>query len=96
MSFDEKTAAADHDHKETFVASDKALGINDTHSDHTPDSSSAGETKPLTSEEAGDAALANSPWQYKLIALVTALLFPCKYMISIHETACKYQPTFLL
>ncbi|KAF1799443.1 major facilitator superfamily domain-containing protein [Mucor lusitanicus] len=76
MPFDEKTAAVDHDHKETFVASDKALEVNDAHSDHGPDSSSASETKPLTAEQAGDAALANSPWQYKLIALVTALLFP--------------------
>ncbi|KAK4511303.1 uncharacterized protein ATC70_012518 [Mucor velutinosus] len=76
MSFDEKTAAVDQHHKETFVASDKASEINDTHSDHGPDSSSASEIKPLTSEQAGDAALANSPWQYKLIALVTALLFP--------------------
>ncbi|KAG2193658.1 hypothetical protein INT46_004268 [Mucor plumbeus] len=77
MSFikDEKTAV-DHDHKETFNISEKALEINETHSDHGLDSSSTSETKPLTSEEAGDAALANSPWQYKLIALVTALLFP--------------------
>lgn len=30
----------------------------------------------LSSQEAGDAALANAPWQYKLVALVTALLFP--------------------
>jgi hypothetical protein len=79
MSFikDEKTAV-DHDHKETFNTSEKALEINETHSDHGLDSSSTSEIKPLTSEEAGDAALANSPWQYKLIALVTALLFPRK------------------
>ncbi|KAI9254121.1 major facilitator superfamily domain-containing protein [Helicostylum pulchrum] len=37
---------------------------------------SAEEDTPLTEKEAGDAALANAPWQYKLIALVTALLFP--------------------
>lgn len=37
-----------------------------------------GEETPLTEQEAGDAALANAPWQYKLIALVTALLFPSK------------------
>lgn len=35
----------------------------------------------LTMQEAGDAALANAPWQYKLIALVTALLFPRKLYI---------------
>lgn len=28
----------------------------------------------------GDTALANAPWKYKIIALVTALLFPCKYL----------------
>lgn len=80
MSFekDEKTAVDYDHHKETLVTSDKTLEINDTHSDHGPDSASASETKPLTSEEAGDAALANSPWQYKLVALVTALLFPRK------------------
>ncbi|KAI7892342.1 major facilitator superfamily domain-containing protein [Mucor mucedo] len=39
------------------------------------DSSSTVEDQ-LTAQEAGDAALANAPWQYKLIALVTALLFP--------------------
>ncbi|KAG2231589.1 major facilitator superfamily domain-containing protein [Thamnidium elegans] len=38
--------------------------------------SSTEEDTPLTEKEAGDAALANAPWQYKLIALVTALLFP--------------------
>ncbi|KAL7320553.1 hypothetical protein PS15m_000432 [Mucor circinelloides] len=78
MSFekDEKTAVDYDHHKETLVTSDKTLEINDTHSDHGPDSASASEAKPLTSEEAGDAALANSPWQYKLVALVTALLFP--------------------
>lgn len=27
----------------------------------------------------GDTALANAPWKYKIIALVTALMFPCKY-----------------
>lgn len=27
----------------------------------------------------GDTALANAPWKYKVIALVTALMFPCKY-----------------
>lgn len=26
--------------------------------------------------QAGDTALANAPWQYKLIALITALCFP--------------------
>lgn len=26
----------------------------------------------------GDTALANAPWKFKIIALVTALLFPCK------------------
>lgn len=26
----------------------------------------------------GDTALANAPWKYKMIALVTALMFPCK------------------
>jgi hypothetical protein len=40
--------------------------------------SSKHDDAPLTSEQAGDAALANAPWQYKLIALVTALLFPSK------------------
>lgn len=27
----------------------------------------------------GDTALADAPWKFKIIALVTALLFPCKY-----------------
>lgn len=27
----------------------------------------------------GDTALANAPWKYKVIALITALMFPCKY-----------------
>lgn len=35
-------------------------------------------TGQLTEKEVGDAALANAPWKYKLIALVTALLFPRK------------------
>lgn len=26
----------------------------------------------------GDTAFANAPWKFKIIALVTALLFPCK------------------
>lgn len=26
----------------------------------------------------GDTALADAPWKFKVIALVTALLFPCK------------------
>lgn len=26
----------------------------------------------------GDTALANAPWKYKIIALTTALMFPCK------------------
>lgn len=43
-------------------------------------SSNYGEDKP--SEEirtfGGDTALANAPWKYKIIALVTALMFPCK------------------
>jgi hypothetical protein len=30
----------------------------------------------LSENEAGESALVNAPWQYKLIALVTALLFP--------------------
>lgn len=30
----------------------------------------------------GDTALANAPWKYKMIALVTALLFPCKYALT--------------
>lgn len=77
-SIKDEKIAVDYDHKETFNASDKTLEINETHSDHGLDSNSAGEIKPLTSEEAGDAALANSPWQYKLIALITALLFPRK------------------
>lgn len=29
----------------------------------------------------GDTALANAPWKFKIIALVTALLFPCKIAI---------------
>lgn len=37
----------------------------------------------LTAQEAGDAALANSPWQYRLIALTTALLFPRKLDMNI-------------
>jgi hypothetical protein len=27
----------------------------------------------------GDTALANAPWKFKIIALFTALMFPCKY-----------------
>ncbi|CEG75254.1 hypothetical protein RMATCC62417_10327 [Rhizopus microsporus] len=34
------------------------------------------ETDSIQEHQAGDAALANAPWQYKLIALVTALCFP--------------------
>lgn len=29
----------------------------------------------------GDTALANAPWKYKALALVTALMFPCKYIL---------------
>lgn len=47
---------------------------------HSPEMTERDNTEdaPLTAEEAGDAALANAPWQYKLVALVTALLFPRK------------------
>ncbi|KAG0735601.1 hypothetical protein G6F57_006793 [Rhizopus arrhizus] len=34
------------------------------------------ETETMDENQAGDTALANAPWQYKLIALVTALCFP--------------------
>ncbi|KAI8365082.1 major facilitator superfamily domain-containing protein [Blakeslea trispora] len=40
------------------------------------DSNNTSEREVLSEQEAGDAALANAPWQYKLVALVTALLFP--------------------
>lgn len=36
------------------------------------------ETETMDENQAGDTALANAPWQYKLIALVTALCFPSK------------------
>lgn len=36
------------------------------------------ETHSIKEHQTGDAALANAPWQYKLIALVTALCFPSK------------------
>jgi hypothetical protein len=48
----------------------------------------------LTEQEAGDAALANAPWQYKLIALVTALLFPSKVdmtLLCVFYTNLCYQ-----
>lgn len=31
----------------------------------------------------GDTALANAPWKYKIIALVTALMFPCNYISNV-------------
>lgn len=37
---------------------------------------------PITEQEAGDTALANSPWQYKIVALVTALAFPRKFFAA--------------
>lgn len=40
------------------------------------DNSPLAETETLDENQAGDTALANAPWQYKLIALVTALCFP--------------------
>jgi hypothetical protein len=49
------------------------------------------EDAPLTAEEAGDAALANAPWQYKLVALITALLFPRK-----KKNFDYYQTIFLI
>lgn len=50
------------------------------------DNFSAEETQ-LTAQEAGDAALANAPWQYKLIALITALLFPRKLDMNLFRLA---------
>ncbi|KAI8636910.1 major facilitator superfamily domain-containing protein [Parasitella parasitica] len=67
-----RKAMINHDHSESLDAAEKTL----EYSDHDVNSNSTSENLPLTSEDVGDAALANSPWQYKLIALITALLFP--------------------
>ncbi|KAI8062319.1 major facilitator superfamily domain-containing protein [Gilbertella persicaria] len=67
----EKVAVMDDVHSDKYTSSEKALDEN-----HNIDSSNASEHTPLSEQEAGDAALANAPWQYKLLALITALLFP--------------------
>ena len=67
---------------ESYSGFDKTLrqDSHDLNSGYEKSDIASDEQPTLTEQEAGDAALANSPWQYKLVALVTALLFPCKYL----------------
>lgn len=78
MSFskEEKTAIEGQD--DSFTKYDKAHAHDSSDNITEKAAIDSDDDQSLTSQEAGDAALANSPWQYKLIALVTALLFPRK------------------
>lgn len=75
-SLKDKVAVEDETVETSYVNDEKTYhhDSNDVVASENTDIDSDGES--LSSQEAGDAALANAPWQYKLIALVTALLFP--------------------
>lgn len=75
-SLKDKVAVEDETVETSYVNDEKTYhhDSNDVVASEKTDIDSDGES--LSSQEAGDAALANAPWQYKLIALVTALLFP--------------------
>ncbi|OBZ90100.1 Major facilitator superfamily domain-containing protein 1 [Choanephora cucurbitarum] len=73
-ALEDKTISLDGSHREDDHANEKILDAN--HAMDKIDSSNVDDHETLSEEEAGDAALANAPWQYKLVALVTALLFP--------------------
>jgi hypothetical protein len=70
MSLQDKTALETHSQDESFTKGEN---------------NSSDVDLPITEQEAGDTALANAPWQYKIVALITALAFPCK--ISQHIIA---------
>lgn len=57
---------------------------NETSEKYLPDNKTATDYDDDKNDEiktfGGDTALANAPWKYKIIALVTALMFPCKYI----------------
>jgi hypothetical protein len=84
MSFSKDKTAVDDDTSETYMKYEKGYG-NERQDSNILGSDIVATTEedtPLTEQEAGDAALANAPWKYKLIALVTALLFPSKVHIK--------------
>jgi hypothetical protein len=67
------------DNKQELVGTEKVQ--TETSEKYLKDTDSVEEDK--KSEElhthGGDTAFANAPWKFKVIALCTALLFPCKY-----------------